>query len=157
MRSDICIGCGQCGAACNYEAMEAGSSSDLASVPFPKRFAGSPPGWRRSVDGDKLTDWGMQGAPDLAVEIVSPASGKKDGKQKFSLYEHYGVREYWIVDPDEQVVEIYRHNGKRFGRIGAYGPEDRPGRHALIYRSLQSPRNSGPVPAAVSWPSTSVW
>ena len=30
MRSDICIGCGQCGAACNYEAMEAGSSSDLA-------------------------------------------------------------------------------------------------------------------------------
>ena len=43
------------------------------------------------------------------------------------------------------------------GDIGAYGPEDRPGRHALIYRSLQSPRNSGPVPAAVSWPSTSVW
>ena len=82
-------------------------------------------------DGDKLTEWGMQGAPDLVVEIVSPASGRKDRKQKFALYERYGVREYWIVDPDEQVVEIYRHNGERFERMGAYGPEDRPGVSAL--------------------------
>ncbi|MFP4180332.1 MAG: Uma2 family endonuclease [Spirochaetaceae bacterium] len=82
-------------------------------------------------DGDKLTEWGMQGAPDLVVEIVSPASGRKDRKQKFSLYERYGVREYWIVDPDEQVMEIYRHTGERFERIGAYGPEDRPGVAAL--------------------------
>ena len=78
-------------------------------------------------DGDKLTEWGMQGAPDLIIEIVSPASGRKDRKQKFSLYKRYGVREYWIVDPDEQVLEIYRHDGKRFERIGAYDPEDRPG------------------------------
>ncbi len=73
----------------------------------------------------------MQGAPDLVVEIVSPASGRKDRKQKFALYERYGVREYWIVDPDEQVVEIYRHNGEHFVRIGAFGPEDRPGVSAL--------------------------
>jgi len=36
-------------------------------------------------DEDKLTEWGMQGAPDLVVEIVSPASGRKDRKQKFAL------------------------------------------------------------------------
>lgn len=82
-------------------------------------------------DGDKLTEWGMQGAPDLVVEIVSPASGRKDRKQKFSLYERHGVGEYWIVDPEEKVVEIYRHDGARFQRLGAYGPEDRPGVRVL--------------------------
>ncbi|MFP4180617.1 MAG: Uma2 family endonuclease [Spirochaetaceae bacterium] len=82
-------------------------------------------------DGDKLTEWGMQGPPDLIIEIVSPASGRKDRKQKFSLYERYDVGEYWIVDPEEQVVEIYHNKGKRFDRIGAYGPEDRPGVEAL--------------------------
>ena len=77
-------------------------------------------------DGEKLVDWGMQGAPDLVVEIVSPATGRKDRKQKFEIYQRFGVGEYWIVDPEEQVVEIYHHNGERFERLGAYGPEDRP-------------------------------
>ncbi len=62
-------------------------------------------------DGEKLTDWGIQGAPDLVVEIVSPSTGRKDRKQKFEIYQRYGVGEYWIVDPEEQVVEIYRHKG----------------------------------------------
>jgi len=82
-------------------------------------------------DGAKLTEWGMQGSPDLVIEIVSPASGRKDRKEKFSLYQRHGVGEYWIVDPDEQVVEAYRHNGEHFERIGAYSPEDQPGVRAL--------------------------
>ncbi len=82
-------------------------------------------------DPQKLTDWGLQGPPDLVVEIVSPESGRKDRKEKFLLYERYGVSEYWIVDPDEEVVEIYRLDGGRFERIGAFGPEDKPGAPVL--------------------------
>ena len=82
-------------------------------------------------DPDKLTDWGLQGAPDLVTEIVSPDSGRKDRREKFRLYERYGTGEYWIVDPDEEVVEVYRRVKDRFERTGAYGPEDRPGAKAL--------------------------
>ena len=49
----------------------------------------------------------MTGAPDLVVEIVSPESGVADRRQKFGVYERYGVREYWIVDQDEALVEVY--------------------------------------------------
>ena len=47
------------------------------------------------------------GPPDLAVEIVSPSSYYRDRYEKFSLYERYGVKEYWIVLPRERVIEIW--------------------------------------------------
>ena len=82
-------------------------------------------------DREKLTDQGMSGAPDLVLEIVSPASGIRDRKDKFVVYERFGVCEYWIVDPDESVLEVYRHTGKKLERFGAYGTEDRPAAAAL--------------------------
>jgi Uma2 family endonuclease len=75
-------------------------------------------------DPSKLKDWGMQGAPDLVVEILSPKTGVRDRKVKFDLYERYRVGEYWILDPDGQVLEIYRHNGSRYERVGAFSGED---------------------------------
>ncbi|TVR87466.1 MAG: Uma2 family endonuclease [Spirochaetaceae bacterium] len=60
-----------------------------------------------SCDPTKLTEQGMTGAPDLVVEIVSPESGLIDRGRKFELYRRYGVREYWIVDQDERLVEVY--------------------------------------------------
>jgi Uma2 family endonuclease len=49
----------------------------------------------------------IEGAPDLIVEIVSPDSQSRDRREKYEEYEKAGVREYWIVDPLSQSVEIY--------------------------------------------------
>jgi Uma2 family endonuclease len=49
----------------------------------------------------------IEGAPDLIVEIVSPDSQSRDRREKYEEYERVGVREYWIVDPLSQRVEIY--------------------------------------------------
>ena len=49
----------------------------------------------------------VSGVPDLAIEILSPATHKTDRNDKFSEYANAGVTEYWIVDPKERTVEVY--------------------------------------------------
>ena len=49
----------------------------------------------------------FEGAPDLAVEIISPSNGFKDRNQKKNLYQKFGVKEYWIIDPGNRTIEIY--------------------------------------------------
>ncbi|TYS13252.1 Uma2 family endonuclease [Rossellomorea vietnamensis] len=58
-------------------------------------------------DRKKLDDKGCNGAPDLIIEILSPSSVKLDRWNKFQLYEKAGVKEYWLVDPVNESVEIY--------------------------------------------------
>ncbi len=78
-----------------------------------------------TCDRSKLTEQGMTGAPDLVVEIVSPESGLIDRRRKFALYERYGVGEYWIVDQDEHVVEVWQlGNEGSYSRRGVFGPAD---------------------------------
>ncbi len=55
-------------------------------------------------DLEKLDDRGCLGAPDLTVEILSPGNSSREMRDKKSLYEEAGVREYWIVDPERQTV-----------------------------------------------------
>lgn len=76
-------------------------------------------------DESKLSEHGAVGPPDLVVEVVSPDSGYHDRSRKFELYLLHGVREYWIVDVAERVVEVYRLTGTSYERVGAFGSADR--------------------------------
>jgi Uma2 family endonuclease len=48
---------------------------------------------------------GLRGAPDLVVEVLSPATRQEDLKVKKRIYEQYAVQEYWLVDPDHARIE----------------------------------------------------
>ena len=59
---------------------------------------------RRGIIGEKQ----VTGAPDLVVEILSPSTAHRDRGIKLDLYARHGVRQYWIVDPVEDVVDVWR-------------------------------------------------
>jgi Uma2 family endonuclease len=61
-----------------------------------------------------LTEKNLQGAPDLAVEILSPATRRRDRQLKRDVYQRTGVEEYWIIDPDVSAITIHRRAGSRF-------------------------------------------
>lgn len=58
-------------------------------------------------DRSKLDNHGCKGAPDLVVEILSPSTQRHDRLVKLGLYQRAGVREYWIVSPDDQTVQVF--------------------------------------------------
>lgn len=58
-------------------------------------------------DPGKLTDAGATGAPDLAVEILSPSTAFKDQEEKRVLYERHRVREYWVINPANDTALVY--------------------------------------------------
>ena len=58
-------------------------------------------------DPNKLDERGCKGAPDLVVEILSSSTAKKDLNEKFNLYEQSKIRQYWVVFPKFQVIDIY--------------------------------------------------
>lgn len=65
-------------------------------------------------DPDKIKSDGVHGAPDLVAEVLSPSTMRNDKTYKKDMYARCGVREYWLVSPDEKSVEIYRVNGSEF-------------------------------------------
>ncbi len=63
-----------------------------------------------------LTAANVQGVPELVVEIGSPGTRRRDETIKRHLYERAGVSEYWVVDPELDVVRVCRRDGERFAR-----------------------------------------
>jgi Uma2 family endonuclease len=61
---------------------------------------------------DRLTEANLQGAPDLAVEILSDSTRRTDEITKRRLYERHGVAEYWVVDPVLESIKVYRRNAQ---------------------------------------------
>ncbi|MFZ3371489.1 MAG: type II toxin-antitoxin system prevent-host-death family antitoxin, partial [Desulfitobacteriaceae bacterium] len=76
-------------------------------------------------DPKKLDDRGCKGTPDLVIEVVSPSTMRKDLKTKFHLYERAGVREYWIVHPEQQIISIFHLTAElKYGRPDTYTVPD---------------------------------
>jgi len=63
-----------------------------------------------------MTALHLRGAPELVIEIGSPSTRQRDETIKRHLYERTGVSEYWFVDPELDVVRVYRRNGEEFAR-----------------------------------------
>ena len=70
-----------------------------------------------------LTAANVQGAPDLVIEIGSPSTRKRDETIKRRLYDHGGVSEYWVVDPELDVIRVYRREGEGFARAAELSAE----------------------------------
>jgi Uma2 family endonuclease len=54
-----------------------------------------------------ITDRSVEGVPDLVGEILSQCTAKNDRKSKFETYQRFGVKEYWIVDPELELLEQF--------------------------------------------------
>ena len=67
-----------------------------------------------------LTEANLPAAPDLAIEILSPGTRKKDLAVKRKIYARFGVREYWIVDPEVNAVEVLTWNESGYVTAGIY-------------------------------------
>lgn len=80
--------------------------------------------WVASSSRCRVTDKRLEGPPDLVVEVLSPGTELKDRRDKFNLYQRFGVREYWLVDPVENFIEVYRLQDGAFVRQGVYGPDE---------------------------------
>src|SRR5262249_19155893 len=63
---------------------------------------------------DRLSDRGVEGAPTLVIEILSPSTAAADRGRKRQISEQYGVPHYWIVDPDSQLIETYQLSGTAY-------------------------------------------
>ncbi|MCP4219936.1 MAG: Uma2 family endonuclease [bacterium] len=76
-------------------------------------------------DSKKLDSKSCIGAPDFIIEILSPTSRRRDRLEKFNLYETAGVKEYWLVDPEAQLVEVFtlEPNGS-YGKSRIYTESD---------------------------------
>lgn len=76
-------------------------------------------------DSNKLDKHGCKGAPDMVIEILSPSSLRHDRLVKLGLYQRAGVREYWIVDPENKAVQVFLQDDSGSLKIHEdYGQED---------------------------------
>ena len=74
-------------------------------------------------DRSKISTNRVYGAPDLAVEVLSPSTAKNDKWHKKNVYESSGVPEYWIVSPREKSIEVYlpRKSGRQMAKFWPFG------------------------------------
>lgn len=71
-------------------------------------------------DGKKIQDQAVFCAPDVVFEILSPSTWKKDRNKKMKVYRRFGVLEYFLVDPESELVEKYVFSQDRIGFAESY-------------------------------------
>ncbi len=67
----------------------------------------------------------IMGAADLVAEVISPESRRRDRMDKRDLYEQHGVREYWLIDPEAQTVEVLYLESGEYQLVGRWHPGQR--------------------------------
>lgn len=75
---------------------------------------------RLNIIGEK----NIQGAPDIVIEIISENTAYRDFVQKKKLYARFGVREYWIVIPGEELIEVYILKDNIYTLYKTYSKDD---------------------------------
>ncbi len=75
---------------------------------------------RLVIVGDKK----IEGAPDFIIEIKSPGNTAKEMSYKKHLYESCGVKEYWVIYPDKNIIKQFENREQEFVLIGEYGIEN---------------------------------
>ncbi len=78
---------------------------------------------------DRITSAYLDGPADLVVEIISPDSIERDREAKFREYEAEGVREYWLIDPDQQQADFFVLGAE--GRYAAHLPDGEGSYHSV--------------------------
>ncbi len=62
----------------------------------------------------------MYGAPDLVAEVLWGRDAPFDRTEKAAFYAQYGVREYWLLDPDAETVEVRRLEPHGYDTVGIF-------------------------------------
>src|SRR5690606_41263051 len=75
---------------------------------------------RRGIRREERID----GPCDIVVEILSPSSCRKDRLRKMEIYRKAGIPHYWLLDPDEKILEAYFLKGDNYLLVFTGGPED---------------------------------
>ena len=73
---------------------------------------------------DIITADDVQGAPDLVVEVLSPTTARRDWRVKLDLYSKHGVREFWLADPQTEIVWVLLPNEGSLEVAAIYGKGD---------------------------------
>lgn len=103
--------------------------------------------WRREVAAHFKPKQSAFPPPDFIVEILSDGTAERDRGVKFDDYASHGVREYWIVDTEEQAVEQFLHDGQALKlevklKTGALQAEAIPGFVITVEDIFQDPLDS---------------
>jgi len=64
-----------------------------------------------------VTNNDVEGAPDLIIEILSPSTQRTDKREKYKLYQEFGVQEYWIVDPNNKSIDVFSLENNRYENL----------------------------------------
>ena len=68
-------------------------------------------------DKDKLDERGCHGAPEWIIEVTSPSTRSRDYVYKLNIYQKYGCREYWVINPESRTVSVFCFLGMKDANV----------------------------------------
>jgi len=74
---------------------------------------------------EKITGDKYHGVPSLVIEIISPSNDKPEFLKKFKLYQKLGIKEYWVIYPESEIVSIFRLNQNNKYELADYEDDER--------------------------------